>query len=172
MMMSAGIEALLGGVLLVAGRRLFWLFVAGVGFVMGLTLAPRWLPNQPEGIILVAALIFGLLGALLAQFAQKAAISVVGFLGGGWLAVGLLRALVGPGGNLQWPAFIVGGIIGVVLLAVLFEWGLVLLSALVGANLLTDALPRLLPAFDAPVFVIFLLLFGVGVLIQARALSR
>lgn len=170
--MSGGIEALLGGILLVAGRRLFWLFVAGVGFVIGLSLAPRLLPSQPEEVILVAALIFALLGALIAQFAQKAAISIVGFLGGGWLALWLLRTLAGDVGTLQWVAFIVGGIIGIVLLSVLFEWGLVLLSSLIGANLLTDALPRLVPAFDGPVLVIFLALFGVGVLIQARSLSR
>ncbi len=172
MTMSAGIEALLGAVLLVAGRRVFWLFVAGVGFVIGLSLAPRLLPHQPEGIILGAALILGLLAAVIAQFVQKAAIGVVGFLSGGWLMLGLLAALMGPGSSLQWPAFIVGGIIGAVLLSALFEWGLVLLSALIGANLVTDALPRLVPALDAPMLVIFLLLFGAGVLIQARTLPR
>jgi hypothetical protein len=170
--MSAGIEALLGGVLFVAGRRIFWLFVAGVGFVIGLSLAPRLLPSQPEEVILVAALIFALLGALIAQYAQKAAISIVGFLSGGWLALWAFRTLVGDVGVLQWVAFIVGGIIGIVLLYALFEWGLVLLSSLVGANLLTSALMRLLPAFDGPVFVIFLVLFGVGVLIQARTMPR
>ncbi|MDQ1300995.1 MAG: hypothetical protein QG637_916 [Chloroflexota bacterium] len=170
--MSAGIEALLGGVLLVAGRRLFWLFVAGVGFVIGLSLAPRLLPNQSEGVILVAALAIGLLGALIAQFAQKAAVSIVGFLGGGWLALWILRTLAGDVGAAQWVAFVVGGIIGVVLLSTLFEWGLALLSSLVGANLLTSALLRLAPAFDGPVFLIFLVLFGVGVLIQARSLPR
>jgi putative tricarboxylic transport membrane protein len=93
-------------------------------------------------------------------------LTLLSFLTHGSMAKALLMAAVGV------VLGLVGGIIGVVLLAALFEWGLVLLSALVGANLLTDALPRLLPAFDAPVFVIFLLLFGVGVLIQARALSR
>jgi hypothetical protein len=171
-MMSAGIEAVLGGVLLVAGRRLFWLFVAGVGFVVGLSLVPSLLPGQPEEIILIGAIALGVLGALLAQFAQKAAIGVVGFFGGGWLALWALGLLAGGSGIPQWIVFIVGGIIGVILLSVVFEWGLVLLSALIGANLLTMALMRLLPAFDAPPFLIFLVLFGAGVLVQARALPR
>jgi len=170
--MSTGIEALLGGVLLVAGRRLFWLFVAGVGFVIGLSLAPRLLPSQPDEVILIAALAFALLGALIAQFAQKAAIGIVGFLGGGWLTLWAFRALAGDVGVAQWLAFVVGGIIGIVLLSTLFEWGLVLLSSLVGANMLMSALARLLPAFDGPVFVIFLVLFGVGILIQARTLPK
>jgi len=169
---SAGIEALLGGVLLIAGRRLFWLFVAGVGCVIGLSFVPRLLPNQPEGVIVAGAVVLGVLGALLAQFAQKAAIGVVGFFGGGWLALALLSFLVGGAGIPQWIVFIVGGIIGVILLSTLFEWGLVLLSALIGANLLATALMRLLPAVDVPVFVIFLVLFGAGVLIQARTLPR
>jgi hypothetical protein len=170
--MSAGIEAVLGGVLLVAGRRVFWLFVAGVGFVIGLSLVPRLLPHQPEWVILAGAAVLGVLGAALAQFAQQAAISVVGFLGGGWLTLSLLSTPVGGVGIPQWVVFIVGGIIGVILLSMLFEWGLVLLSSLVGANLLTSALMRLLPALDVPVFVVFLVLFGAGVLIQGRSLSR
>lgn len=167
--MSAGIEALVGGALLVIGRRLFWLFVAGVGFIVGLNAAQRLLPGQPEAVVLILALGLALLGALLALFVQKAAIGVVGFFAGGWLALWLLRALAGDVGSLQWLAFVIGGIIGIVLLTTLFEWGLVLLSALVGAGLLADVLTRLWPGLVAPLAA-FLILFGLGVLIQARSL--
>lgn len=169
--MAAGIEALVGGALLIVGRRLFWLFVAGVGFIIGLSLAPRLWPGQSEEVKLILALGLALLGALLALFVQKAAIGVVGFCAGGWLALWLLRMLVGDAGSLQWLVLIGGGIIGVVLLSAIFEWGLVLLSTLIGAGLLTDALARLWPAFPAPLAA-FLILFGVGALIQARSLSH
>jgi hypothetical protein len=109
---------------------------------------------------------------VLAQFAQKMAIGVVGFLAGGWLALWLLRTLAGDPGNLQWLIFIVGGIVGIILLSMLFEWGLVLLSSLIGANLLVSGLARLFPALAGSVFVIFLVAFGIGVLIQARSLPR
>lgn len=171
--MSAGIEALVGGALLVLGQRLFWLFVAGVGFVTGLSVASRVAFGQPEALTLILALGLAVLGALLALFVQKAAVAIVGFFAGGWLALWLLRALIGGAGNLQWAAFIVGGIIGIVLLTTVFEWGLVLLSALVGAGLLSDALTRLWPSLTAPAsLAVFLLLVGVGVLIQARSLLR
>ncbi|MCX7668852.1 MAG: hypothetical protein N2439_02110, partial [Anaerolineae bacterium] len=110
--MSASLEALVGGILLLAGRRLFWLFVAGVGFVVGLGLAQRVLPGQPEVIRLIAALFLALMGALLALFAQKIAISVVGFFAGGWLLLWVLRELMAQPGILAWVAFIIGGIIG------------------------------------------------------------
>ncbi|MEJ5197401.1 MAG: hypothetical protein WHX53_00615 [Anaerolineae bacterium] len=170
--MSASLEALVGGILLIAGRRLFWLFVAGVGFVVGLGLARRALPGRPEVLTLVVALFIAFLGALLALFAQKVAISVVGFFAGGWLLLWVARGLIGDAGILSWAAFIIGGIIGVVLLTNLFEWGLIILSALVGASLLTDALIRLWPPSVGYSFLVYLLVFGVGVLIQARSLPR
>ena len=36
-----------GALLLTLGKRLFWLFVAGAGFLAGLQFAPRLLPGQP-----------------------------------------------------------------------------------------------------------------------------
>src|SRR6266545_1805024 len=46
-----------GVVLLLFGRRLYWLFVAGIGFLTGLALVPDLLPGQPEWLILLAALV-------------------------------------------------------------------------------------------------------------------
>ena len=39
---------IIGIVLLTLGRRLFWLFVAGVGFAVGLQLAQQYLGTQPR----------------------------------------------------------------------------------------------------------------------------
>lgn len=170
--MSAGIELVLGAVLLVAGRKLFWLLVAGVGFIIGLALVPLILPGRPEWVVLVGAVVLALAGAMLAVLAQKMAVSVVGFLGGGWLALWLLRLLAGDPDGLQWIAFIAGGIVGVVLLLTLFEWGLVLLSSLIGASFLVSGLPRNLSASAELMPLLFLVLFGAGVLIQARSVKR
>ncbi len=168
--MTTGIEALLGVVLLVAGRRIFWLLVAGIGFVIGLALATQLLPGSSDAVSLVIALAAALLGAVVAMFAQKAAIGVVGFLGGGWLALRLLALVSLNVGDLAWLVFIVAGILGVLLLSALFEWGLVLLSALIGANLLVNTLSRVWPVPADLASILFLIVFGVGVLIQARSL--
>jgi hypothetical protein len=60
--------------LLVLGRKLFWLFVSGIGFVAALALASRFLGGMPEWLQILLAVGVGLVGALVAIFLQKAAI--------------------------------------------------------------------------------------------------
>ena len=59
-------RVLVGLLLLVLGRRLYWLFVAGVGFLYGLKLAPVLMPEQSETVIVIVALVLALVGALVA----------------------------------------------------------------------------------------------------------
>src|SRR3972149_5355253 len=137
--MFAG-RILAGGLLLVLGRKLFWLFVAILGFAAGLTAASRLFYVQPEWLQLVIGIAVGILGALLAYFLEKVAIAVAGFLGGAYIATSLAISLagnIGPKGDvLNWVLFIVGGIVGAVLAVVLFDWALIILSSLVGALLI------------------------------------
>ena len=91
--MSALLEIVLGGVLLVLGRKLFWLFVAGVGFAVGMFVTPLLLPDAPQGVTLAVAVALAVLGAVLAITLQKIAIGLVGFIAGGLIALWLLRAL-------------------------------------------------------------------------------
>src|ERR1700709_1533698 len=74
-----------GIVLLVLGRRLFWLFLGVVGFfTLGqLSLDPLHVAS-PE-LRLSLSCLAGLFGILLAIFVQKVAIGVAGFLVGAWL---------------------------------------------------------------------------------------
>src|SRR5881296_746629 len=134
--MLSPIGLLVGLVLLLYGRRLYWLFVAGIGFLTGLTLAPRLLPGQPEWMILVVAIMLALVGTVLAVVAQKFIIALIGFLAGGGTGVLLLRTLGIEGDVLTWSVYLVAGVVGLVLVLGLFEWGLILLSSLAGANLI------------------------------------
>ena len=80
------IGALIGAVVLLFGRKLFWLCVAAIGFAAGVELAPH-LVHEPSALLsLTIALLLGIIGALLAVFLQKIAIGVLGFLAGGKLA--------------------------------------------------------------------------------------
>jgi hypothetical protein len=161
-----------GAVLLTLGRKLFWLFVAGVGFAVGMFVTPLLLPDVPQGMAFAVAVALAVLGALLAITVQKIAIGLVGFIAGGLIAFWLLRALALDLGAIQWLVFIVGGILGAALLATVFDWGLILLSSLVGASLFVEGAGGLLdlPASSLPI--ILLVVFGLGVLIQARLLKR
>src|SRR5688500_12103206 len=58
---------ILGGILLIIfGRRLFWLFVGLLGFFAGFTFASRFFSNQQEWVTLLIAVGCGLIGILLA----------------------------------------------------------------------------------------------------------
>ena len=76
------IEALVGVGLLAFGRKLFWLFVAGVGFAAGLALTAALFKTSPAWEVLLIAFGAGLAGALLAVFLQRIAMGVGGFIGG------------------------------------------------------------------------------------------
>ena len=133
---------------------------------------PLLLPDLPQGVALAVAVALAVLGAALAITLQKIAIGVVGFIAGGLIALWLLRTLAPDLSLFQWLAFIAGGILGALLLSTLFEWGLVLLSAMVGANLLVSGAGGLIGLPNNLLPIIFLVVFGLGVLIQARMLKR
>src|SRR5882762_297547 len=86
------VGALIGIVILLFGRKLFWLCVAAVGFLAGIELAPHLITEPSPLLQLTVAQVLGLLGALLAFLLQKIAIAVVGFLAGAKLAGAIAAA--------------------------------------------------------------------------------
>ena len=86
------VNLLLGIVLLILGRKLFWLFVGVAGFLVGMEIAERFVTG-PEGMKLLIAIAAGILGAVIAIFLQKVAIAIAGFVIGGYITVELLRAV-------------------------------------------------------------------------------
>jgi len=165
--MAIILRVLVGAALLTLGRKLFWLFVAGIGFVAAITLATRLLHNQPEWLIIVLALFAGLIGALLAVFLERLAIGIAGFLAGGYFALSLVEALGFQVGPVSWLPFVIGGILGAILVITLFDWALILLSSLTGASLIAQSLP-LAPPIRILLFAIVLI---VGIVIQASLMA-
>src|SRR3972149_6375751 len=104
------ILALLGAALLAFGRKLFWLLVAVIGFMVGFYLAGQFLGDQSGWLILVIALVAGGLGAVLALFLQKIALGLAGFLGGGYLTLQLMAIFGWGNGEFSWLPFLLGGI--------------------------------------------------------------
>lgn len=161
------INILVGFGMLLFGRKLFWVFVAGIGFITAATWASRVFARESELIILVIALAAGLIGALIAMFIRWLGIGLAGFLGGGYLVFSLLALFgIDPGG-FSWVFYVIGGVIGAILFAVFFDWTLIILSSISGAVILTQALafPRSLG------LIIIAVLFIVGIVVQARTLA-
>lgn len=153
----------LGAALLVLGRRLFWLFVAGLGFVVGLRFAGALLEEAPLWLALGLGVVLGLSGAALAIFLKRFGIAVAGFVAGVFLAVGLIDTITSSPGAWVWVAYIVGGILGIVLLSVVFDWSLIVLSSLVGGILIVQALELASPWNG----LLFLALLAAGIGLQA-----
>ena len=161
------LNVVLGGALLVAGRKLFWLLVGTIGFLIGIGLAAR-LIHGSELITVVVGLLLGVVFAMLAIFLQSVAIGLAGFLGGGYVLLGIASLLGLTDTTVSLVAFVVGGIAGVILVGVLFDWALISISAFAGASMIVQGL-GLQPAAAALPYLGLMLL---GVLIQGFELRR
>jgi hypothetical protein len=162
------VGALIGVIILLFGRKLFWLCVAAVGFVAGIELAPH-LVNEPSPLLqLTVAIVLGLIGALLALLLQKVAIAVLGFLAGGKLAGAIAAAFFVHYTQYSTIVFVVGGVIGAILLLTLFDWALIVVSSLIGAHLIQNAI--VLPPSGSTI--VFLGLAVIGILVQAASFRR
>ena len=162
------ISVLLGVALLLFGRKLFWLFVAALGFAIGLQLAPHLSQNPPVWLSLLLSLGLGLAGVLLALLLQKLAIAIAGFLAGGSIAVALAAAFLADSAHYSAITFVIGGIIGALLLVALFDWALIIFSAIEGARLITGSVH--LPSTGTTILLIVLAV--VGIMVQASMFQR
>jgi hypothetical protein len=161
------LNVILGGTLLVLGRKLFWLFVAAIGFVIGIQIASR-LFHSSELTMIIVGLVLGAIFALVAIFVESLAIGIAGFLGGGYVLLSIASLFGLDKGLMVWASFIVGGIIGVMLVAFLFDWALISISSLAGASMVVSSF-RFGPSTGSVVFIVLLI---AGVLIQGTELRK
>ena len=131
---------LLAGVaLLLVGRRLFWLFVGLVGFFT----VYRWFEPYAAGassMRWVLPILAGVLGIVLAIFVQKVAVALAGFFAGGWFALQFLGLSLSQARGTDLVVFLVAGVIAAILAIALFNFALIVLSSLAGADLIVEAL--------------------------------
>jgi Domain of unknown function (DUF4203) len=160
------IGVIVGVAILFFGRKLFWLFVAALGFAVGIEIATYFMRDPPLWMLLVISLGLGVLGALLAIMLQKLAIAVAGFIAGGRLASALLAAFFMDYSHYRGITFVIGGIIGALLLLALFDWALILLSSVEGAHLIGNGI--VLPQSGA--VILFCALVVIGVVVQGSML--
>jgi MFS family permease len=164
--MSPVVAVLLGIVVLLFGRSLFWAFIAIAGFLLGMALAHEWLADKPEWIQFLAAIGAGILGAILGILIERLAFAIAGFFAGGYLAIAV-AAHLHAGGNphIFW---IVGGIIGAIVAAMLMDWAIVVLSSLAGAAAILTPFQTKLDDRTMPIA--FLVLAIIGIVFQGRRL--
>lgn len=161
------LSAMIGFAVLVMGRQLFWVSVAGLGFVLGMDYAMQYFQGSIQMILLIS-LGTGLVGAVLAYTLQRAAAGLVGFLAGWYLSNALINFVQFELGQFTLILAVISGLIGVVLTLVLFDWSLILLSCLAGATIITQSLQ-----FPTQTNLsIFIILFLLGITIQGLLLAN
>lgn len=157
---------LIGLILLLFGRTLYWAFVGLAGFLIGFELAAELLAEQAERVRLLAAVLVGIVGVLVGIFFQRVAFALGGLFAGGYLADALAEAAAAPGDPLLW--FALGGVLGAIITAVIMDWAIIILSSLAGAATIVDNFD-LEPTTGA---LLLAALTAIGILIQARRLRR
>lgn len=154
-----------GVLLLLLGRKLFWLFVAVVGFLVGITFIPQLLPDQTQSVILTVSLIAGLLGALLTVLLQKFAVGLAGLAAGGYIAFYLLQMSSFNAGEYQWLAILAGALIGAVLSGSMYDWALILITSAAGAVLISQGI-------GLEAYLLILGLVVVGIIVQGNIKAK
>ena len=165
---------ILGGVLgAVIGMFLQPLAAAIVGFyaggaVEGGQIALTYFADRAPWVQVVAVVLGGVIGALIGMFLQPIAAAVVGFYAGGQVAQDLVMrwGLTVP--TYAWLPFVIGGVIGAVLMLMIFNWALIILSSLYGATLIVQN-THFPPETQK---ILFLVLFVLGLVVQTGLYKR
>jgi hypothetical protein len=161
--MFDGIVALIAGLLLLFfGKRLFWLAAGLVAFLFGYQLFGNLFG---VGWSLLVGLILGVIFAWLSIKFIKMAAYFVAFLAGA-IALPFLMGVFGI--EMSWLVLaIIGGAIGLILVAVAFDWGLIVITAWAGASAVTFGLQQWLTLDGTYATGIFLVLMVLGIFWQA-----
>lgn len=153
------IPLIVGGVLLLFGGRYYWLVAGGVGFLFGTSIGSAPDGGVVTGSAIAMGLLFGFIAAVASVLVTKFALGMTGFLVGGIFMVRFLEAI---GWNLgsSLAAFLVGGLLGFVLVLISQDWALILLSVITGAGIIVNQL--VLDPASVQFVYIALVLFGFG----------
>lgn len=160
--MPAEMSVISGIVLLLLGRKLFWLFVALAGFYVGFEVARAVAADQPQWLVWLAGAAAGLIGVIVAMLFQRVAFALGGLYAGGYLA--LLAAERYLPGALGLGAFVIGGAVGAIAAALIMDWAIIALSCMFGAALVVSSLGL----GDMGSVLAYAGLMATGIVVQAR----
>jgi hypothetical protein len=154
----------LGVLLLFLGRKIFWLFAGAVAFIFALTFIPKYATLQQPTLFYIAVAI-GVIAATAGVFLQKIVLRGAGFIAGGYVLFGLWENFLPSQSLPWWLPFVIGGVLGALLLSFLFDWAMIILSSLTGAFLIVLAL-----ALEKNVQLVLLIVLAIlGIVVQVKS---
>jgi hypothetical protein len=156
-----------GLVLLLAGRKFFWLAAGLAAFIFGMSITRALFGVGVVGF-LISVIIGIVLGWLSVKFIRLAGY-IIGALAGA-VALPLLLGLFGIENN--WLLIsLFGALIGFLLVRFAFDWGLIIMTVWIGANTIVSNVDKMLPLGAFISAVGFFALFVAGIISQ-RSMTR
>src|SRR5215470_13244367 len=149
-----------GALLLLLGRKLYWLFVGIAGFYVGVEVARALFAGEASWLVWLGAIGAGLIGAILAMLFQRVGFALGGFYAGGYVALVVVERFA-PG-SIGAGAFVIGGVVGAVFAMLIMDPAIVILSCLLGAALIVATLGL----GDVTGLLVYASLVIVGVVVQ------
>ena len=148
------VRGVFGGLMLFTGRDQEWLFSLGLGLLTGYKFAFLLSDDSPLWVFLVVIAAGGAIGILPFLMSQESSFIVTGFLFGGFALsefgnVVSLAIFKNELGGSTWTIFLVGAVLGAVILGLTKTWGLIFATSLVGAFLVTSLFSNLTPMVES-----------------------
>lgn len=125
------VRGIIGAVLLFLGRELNFLFAGAMAGLIAFRLTPLLPPTLPAWSDAAFMITIGVIVAIIVLIHERLGYFVSGFLAGGFMLIEYFT----PGVmSINWLIFVIGGVIGALILGLLTEWALILVSAAIGAS--------------------------------------
>jgi hypothetical protein len=138
------VRGVIAGILLFLGRELNFLFAAAMAAFIGFRLTPLLPPHWPGWADYAFMGVLAVLAAAITLSNERFGYFLSGFLAGGYFLIEYFE----PGMlTVPWLLFLIGGVIGSLILGIFTEWALMIVSCLVGAYYVTT-LFRLSPTAE------------------------
>lgn len=165
---SLGLPITAGLLLVFAGRKFFWLASGMTAFLLAFGIFQKYFGQGWTGLIL--ALLLGTMCAWLAVLLVRSVGYLVGAVAG---AAGLpiLLGMLGIQSN-WWLLALVGLLAGILLVKLAYNWGLILMTVWVGSYATSSQVSAWLALNSRLATLVFVLLLGAGILVQAWQLRR
>jgi hypothetical protein len=133
------VQAVIGAALLAFGRKGLGLFLAALGAMAGIALASTYAATTSNGTMIVAMIVGGAAGLIVAFFVQKVAVVLAGMLGGGYAGYAIALNMGWVHQGFPWIPVVICAVIGIILAHMILKWALIILSSVAGAYLFVGA---------------------------------
>ncbi len=129
------IRGVIGGIILFLGHELNFLFAGAMAALIGFRLTPLLPPQWPGWADYAFIIGLGVIAAAAVLLNERVGYFISGFLAGGLF---LVEYYAPNSLTVPWLPFVIGGVIGALVIGVFTDWALILVTAAIGAYYLLN----------------------------------